>query len=132
MFDPFARPGGFHHFDVEGRALGQTLDFQQFTLASQFFDLRFQFDFDVVNRLRQRGAGCDIVAVGVDGYFRQLGGFVARQRIEFVYRLDLVAEQRHPPRPILVMAGVNIDHFAPQSERAALKRGIVAPVLQID
>ncbi len=84
------------------------------------------------DRLGQRRARRDVVAVGVDRDPIQRGGLVAGQRIELLDRLDLVAEQRHAPGAVLVVAGEDVHGFATQPERAALEGGVVAAVLQLD
>ena len=61
-----------------------------------------------------------------------VGGLLAGQRIEFVDRLHLVAEQRDAPGAVLVVAREDVHRLAAQPERAALEGGVVAAVLQLD
>ena len=70
------------------------------------------------------------MAVGINGNFLQRSSALSRQWIEFFKRLDLVAEQHHPPGAILELRGEHIHILAPQPETAAHERGIVALVLQ--
>ena len=131
VLDPFAGTGGLHHLDVEVGALGQPLDLQQLALGGKLRDALLQLGLYLDDRLRQRRARRHVVAVGVDGDAFQRGGLVPGQRVEFMDRLDLVAEQRHPPGAVLIMAGIDVDDLAAQPKAAAHEGGVVAAVLQI-
>ena len=131
VLDPFAGTGGLHHLDVEVGALGQPLDLQQLALGGKLRHALLQFGLDLDDRLRQRRARGHVMAVGIDGDTLQRRGLFSGQRVEFVDRLDLVAEQRNPPGTVLVMAGVDVDDLAAQPEAAAHEGGVVAAVLQV-
>ena len=69
--------------------------------------------------------------VGVDFDEFQLVGLLSGERIEFVDRFDLVAEQRHAPGAILVVRREYFDqHVAAHAERAAIEIAGGALVLQ--
>jgi hypothetical protein len=58
--------------------------------------------------------------------------FLPGERIEFVDRFHLVAEQRYPPGAVLVMRREDLDGVAAHPERAAIKIAARALVLQRD
>ncbi len=132
VLDALAGTGGLHHLDIEGRALLQPFDLQQLALGGQLRQPLLQLHLDVADRLGQRRPRRDVVAVGVDRDLAQFRSLLAGQRIEFVDRLHLVAEQRDAPGAILVVAREDVHAIATQPERAALEGGVVAAVLQID
>jgi hypothetical protein len=68
--------------------------------------------------------------VGVDLDCVEFGGLLARERIEFVDRLDLVAEHRDPPAAILVVCREEFNRVPPYPEGAAGEACLVAPVLE--
>ncbi len=68
--------------------------------------------------------------IGVDLDEFQLVGLLPGERVEFVDRLDLVAEQRDAPGAVLVMRRKNFDDVAAYAERAAEEIGLRALVLQ--
>ncbi len=70
--------------------------------------------------------------VGVDFHEFQLVGLLAGERIEFVDRFHLVAEQRHPPGAVFIVRGENLDGVAAHAERAAIEVAGGALVLQRD
>ena len=72
------------------------------------------------------------MAVGVDLDRTQRSGLLAGQRVDFVDRLDLVAEQRDAPGAVFVMRRKQLDRVAAHPERAAEEIVVVAPVLQFD
>ena len=100
-------------------------------LPRNHFEALGELHLDVSDRLLERWAGGDVVAVGVHGDAFELGRALPGQRIEFVNRLDFVAEQRQPPAAILVMGGKNLRRVAPHPEGAAHEIRVVPPVLQL-
>ena len=132
VLDAFAGAGRLHHLDVERRALLQAFGFEQFSFRRELLQAFLQLDLDVADRLAECRARRYVMAVGVDRDPVQLFGLLAGQRIELLDRFDLVAEQHHAPGAVLVVARMNVDRLAAHPKRAALKRGVVAAVLQFD
>ena len=130
VLDAGARAGRLHHLDVEQRALLQPLRFEQLAGRVQLFQPLLQLDLDRAHRLLQRRLRRHVVRIGVDFDELQLVGFLASERIELGDRLDLVAEQRDPPRAIFQMRREHFDGVAAHAEGATRERGIVAPVVQ--
>ena len=89
-----------------------------------------QFELYAGQRLQQRRPRRHVVRVGVDLDEFQLVGFLPGERIEFVDRFHLVAEQRHPPGAILIVRRENLDGVAAHAERAAIEIAGGALVLQ--
>ena len=94
VLDAGAAAGRLHHFEVEERALLQPLRLQQPAGGVQLVEPPLQLLLDAGDRLQQRRPRRHIVRVGVDLDEFQLVGLLPGQRIEFVDRFDLVAEQR--------------------------------------
>ena len=80
--------------------------------------------------LDQRRARRDVVRIGVDLDEVELVGLLPGERIEFVDRFDLVAEQRDAPGAVLVVRREHLDDVAAHAERAAVEVGLRALVLQ--
>ena len=131
VLDRLARPRRLHHLDVERRPLLQPLDLQQLAVGRELLQPVLQLDLDVRDCLRQRRPRRHVMAVCVDVHALQRPRDFPRQRVELPDRLDLVAEQRHPPRPVLKVAREHINNLAPQPERPPLERRVVPPVLQL-
>jgi hypothetical protein len=93
VLDAGAGAGGIDHLQVEDRALLQALRLQQLALGVQLVEAELQVLLDHLHRLGERRLGRDVVAVGVDAHMVEHGRLLAGQRIEFVDRLQLVAEQ---------------------------------------
>ncbi len=131
VLDAGAAAGRRHHLDVEGGALLQPLRLEQLALRVELLEAELQVDLDLLDRLHQRRLRRDVVAVGIDGDLLERGALLAGQRIEFVDRLELVAEQREPPGAVLVMRREDLDRVAARAEGAADEIGVVAAVLQL-
>ena len=132
VLDAGARAGRLDHFDIVLRALLEPLRFEQPALAVQFVEADLEVALDLLDRLQQRRARRHVMAVGVDLDRLQRGGLLAGQRVDFVDRLDLVAEQREAPGAVLVMRREDFDRVAAHPERAAEEIVVVAAVLQFD
>ncbi len=130
VLDAGAASGRLHHFEIVDGALLKPLRFQQPAGGVELLEPLAQLVLDALDRLDQRRARRDVVRVGVDLDELQLVGLVAGERIEFVDRFQLVAEQRHPPGAVLVVRGENLDHIAAHPERAAEEIAARALVLQ--
>ncbi|CTQ76901.1 hypothetical protein LAX5112_04743 [Roseibium alexandrii] len=101
-------------------------------MGIQLFQTAFQFGLDRLGCLLQRRFRRHIVRVGVDLHRLHVAGFLARQRVELGDLLDLVAEQRNPPRPVLIVRRKEFNCVPADAKSAALERGVVAFVLQGD
>ena len=119
VLDAGAAAGRLHHFEVVKRALLQPLRFQQPAGGVELVEALAQLELDAGHRLQQRRPRRHIVRIGVDFDEFQLVGLLPGERIEFVDRFHLVAEQRHPPGAVLVMRRENLDGVAAHPERAA-------------
>ena len=130
VLDAGAGAGRLHHFQIVERALLEPLRFQQAAGGVELVEPLPQLDLDAGDRLQQRRPRRHVVRVGVDFHEFQLVGLLPGERIEFVDRFHLVAEQRYPPGAVLVVGGKNLDGVAAHAERAAVKIAGRAFVLQ--
>ena len=130
VLDAGAASGRLHHFEVVEGALLQPLRLQQPAGGLELVEPPFQLLLDAGDRLQQRRARRHIVRVGVDLDEFQLVGLLPGERIEFVDRFDLIAEQQHAPGAVLVVGGKDLDHVAAHAERAAIEVAGAALVLQ--
>ena len=87
---------------------------------------------DAGDRLQQGRARRHIVRVGVDLHEFQFVGLLSGERVDFVDRLDFVAEQADTPCAVLVVGRENLNHITAHAERAAEKIAGGALVLQGD
>ena len=55
----------------------------------------------------------------------------ARQRVDLRDLLDLIAEERHPDRPLLLVRGKDLHHVAPHAERTSREIVVVPLVLDV-
>ena len=132
VLDAGAASGGFHHFEIEGGALLQSLRFQQPSLVVELVEAKFQLALDRLDRLHQRRPRRHIVRVGVDLDEFELVLLVAGERIEFLDILHGVAEQIHAPGAVLIVRREDVDDVAADAEGAAGEIGLGALVLQRD
>ena len=130
VLDAGAGAGRLHHFQIVQRALLEPLRFEQAARGMELVQPLAQFELYAGQRLQQRRPRRHIVRIGVDLDEFQLVGFLPGERIEFVDRFHLVAEQRHPPGAILIVRRENLDGVATHAERAAMEIGGGALVLQ--
>ena len=129
VLDALAGAGRLDHLDIEAGALFQPLGFEQAPGLFELHEPLLQLFLDALDRLIQRRARRHIVGVRVDLHRLQFVGLLPRQRIEFLDRLDLVAEERDAPGPILQMGREDLDRIAAHPERAALKIHVPALIL---
>ena len=132
ILDPRATSRCRNHLEIEIGALFEPLGLEQLTLRHQFLEPLRQFELDRLHRLFQRRAGRDVVRIGEHADVIEAGHLLASQRIEFHDLLDIVAEERHAPRGILIMRREDFEIVALHAEITALKRHVVALVLQRD
>ncbi len=123
---------GLQHLQVEGGALLHPLGLEQLAVGDQLVDPRLELGLDAGDRLLQGRPRGDVVAVGIDGDRVEGGDLLAGERIDLPDRLDLVAEHRQPPCPVLHVRREHLDHVAVDPEGAAEQVDVVAPVLELD
>ena len=129
VLDPGAGAGGLQHLEVEAGALLHPLGLEQLAGLGEPGDPRLHLGPDLVDGLLQGRAGGHIVAVGVDLHAGQVGGLLAGQGVELGDGLDLLAEHRDPPGPVLIVGGEDLDHVPPAAEGAPGEGLVVALVL---
>ena len=129
VLDAGAGAGGLDHLDVEGGALLQPLRLEQLAVGDQPVEADLELVLDAVDRLAQRRARGDVVAVGVDLDAGQVGRLAAGEGVELGDGLDLVAEHHDPPGAVLVVGREDFDGVAAPAEAAALEALVVALVL---
>ena len=132
VLDAGAAAGRLHHFEIVEGALLEPLRFEQAAGGVELVEPLAQLELDAGHRLQQRRPRRHVVRVGVDFDEFQLVGLLPGERIEFVDRFHLVAEQRHAPGAVLVVRGKNLDGVAAHAERAAIKIAGRPLVLQGD
>ena len=132
ILDPRATARRGDHLQIEIGALLQPLRLKQLALGDQFLQPFCQLEFDRLHRLFQRRPRRDVVRIGVDADIIEARDLFAGQRIELDDLLDIVAEERHAPRGIVIMRREDFERIAAHAEIAALERGIVTLVLQRD
>ena len=121
---------GRHHFQIKGNALLKALIFHQPPGFFQFGKALFELLFDAHHGLMQSRARRHIMRVGIDFQALALQHLFAGQRIEFRYLVDLVSKQGKAPGAVLQMGGPQLDDIAAHPKMSALKREIIAPVMQ--
>ncbi len=130
VLDAGAAAGRFHHLEVVDGALLEPLRLEQAPRGVELVEPPAQLLLDAGDRLDERRARRDIVRIGVDLDEVELVGLLPGERIELLDRLDLVAEQVHPPGAVLVVRRKHIDGVATHPERAAEEIASRAFVLQ--
>ena len=120
------------HLHVVLRALAQAVRLEQLALRLQHRAALVELAPDLGHRLLEpplldvvvrRRPDRDVLEVVLDQ--------LARQRVEVLQPLDLVAEQHRPERRLLV-GGEDLQRVAAHAERAAAERLVVAVVLERD
>ena len=120
-----------HHLDVVRRAHAEPLGLEQLALPLEGRELVLELELDAADRpLHALGAG-DVVGGGEDVELGVLGDDLAGEGVEGHQPLDLVAEELHPDRELLVDRE-HLEGVAPDPERAAAERHVVAGVLDLD
>ena len=132
VLDAGAGAGGLHHLQIEADALLEALGFEEFSVPDHPVERLLQLGLDAGDGLVQRGARGDIVAGGIDGDLGEVGGLPAGQGVELLEGFQLVAEQLHPPGPVLHVDGEDLQHITALAEHAAVEIEVVALVLERD
>ena len=129
---PAQRPGRRDHLEVEVGPLLEPLRLQQPPFRDQLLQPLLQLMLDRLHRLLERRPGRHIVRVGVDLHAVEARRLLAGQRVELDDVLDLVAEEGHAPRRVLIVRREDLQIVAAHPEIAAREGLVVALVLQRD
>jgi len=132
ILDPRATAGGGDHLQVEIGPLFQPLVLQQLALRLQLFQPFGKFVADRFHRLFQRRARGDVVRIRIDADIIEVRDLLPGQGIELGNLLDIVAKEADPPGGVLIMRWEDFEAVATHPEIAALKRRVVALILQGD
>ena len=117
--------------EVVHRALFESLSLQQPILGAEELETLLQLGADVAHRDFHPVRGRHVMRRRVDRDALQLANHLAAQRIDFVQRLDLVAEELDSYRALLFVGRKNLDRVAAHPERPAMKIVVVALILDV-
>ena len=120
-----------HHFEVVAGAHAQALRLEEFALALEVGETRFELFLDARHRLLHALRSRDIVRRGEDAQRVDLPDHVAGQRMQVVERLDLVTEELDPHRQLFVRRD-DLDGVAADTKAAAGERHVITRVLHVD
>ena len=110
----------------------EPLRLDKLVLAFEIRDALFHFRHDFPDGALHFFTGRHVVRRGVDGDVRQRPCRRASDDVDFADPVDLVAEKLNPYGAVARVGGVDFDRVAPDAERIALERQIVAPVSDFD
>ena len=120
------------HLHVVLRALAQAVRLEQLALLLQDRAARVELAADLGHRVLELALLDVVVRGGPDGdVLDVVADQLARQRVEVLQALDLVAEE-HGPEGRLLVGGEDLQRVAAHAERAAAERLVVAVVLERD
>ena len=131
VLDPLAVADLLHHLQVIEGALLDPLGLDQFVLGLEKGDPLGQLLPDGLDGLLARHPGRDVVAGGKDGHPLQRFQALARQGIDLVEAVHLVAEQLDSDGPFVFMGGNHLDHVPPHAEIPADEVVVVAHVVNL-
>ena len=120
-----------HHLDVVRRAHPQALGLEQLALALERGELVLQLELDALDRPLHPLRTGDVVGGREEVELLVLGDDLAGERVQRHQPLDLVAEELDADR-VLLVDGEDLEGVAPDPERAAGERHVVAGVLDLD
>jgi hypothetical protein len=98
VLDPLAETHLVQHLEIEARALLDALALDELVVRLEPLDAIPQLGLDRLHCAHGRRAGCDVVARRINRVAPDALQDLPGQRIEYVYRFDLVIEQRDPNR----------------------------------
>ena len=130
VLDPRREAELLQHLDVVGGALAQPMRLQLLALGLQFGRARVQFGADFLDRAIQRLVLGHVMGGGPDGDVVDLVEDLARQRVEVLDTLDLVAEEGDPVRRLGV-GRHDLHQLTAHPEGSAPQRRVVALVLHL-
>ena len=129
VLNAFAMPDFAEHFQIEPGALLQTLGFDQFAHAHQFFEPVRQLHFDGFHRRQHLVAWRHIVARWVDREARNLLLDAAGERIKQLQAFDLVVKEFDANGQFRMLGRKNVDRVPAHPKFAATEIHVVALVL---
>ena len=127
VLDPRARPCLAQHLHVEVRPLAQALRLEQAPMVLEPFAPLLELRLDVGHRKPQLVRGRHVVRRRENRELLLRAEDLARDGVELLDALDLVAEELHAINPLLV-GGDEVDHVAPHPETQASQVVVVALV----
>ena len=132
VLDPRAEADLAQHLHVVLRALAQSVRLEQLALGLELGGAVVELAADLLDRALHRAFLDVVVRRRPDrDVLEVVDDQLARQRVEVLQALDLVAEQQRPERGLGV-GGEHLQRVAADPERAAPERGVVAVVLEVD
>ncbi len=131
VLDARARPDFPQHLEVVARAHPQPLRFEQLALALELGQAFDEFRLDPLDRLLQPILVGRVVRRGKQRERVELLDDLTGERVDGRDALDLVAEQRHADR-VLLVRGEDLDRVAAHAELVAREPHVVALVLELD
>ena len=132
VLDPRAEPDLAQHLHVVLRALAQAVGLQQLALGVELGRALVELAADLGDRALHRPL-LDVVVRGRPDrdVLEVVHDQLARQRVEVLQALDLVAEHQRAEGRLRV-GREDLQRVAAHPERAAPERGVVAVVLEVD
>jgi hypothetical protein len=131
VLDAGARADLPHHLDVVRRAHPQPLCLEELALALERSELVLELELDAPDRLLHPLRARHVVRGREDVELLVLGDDLAGERVERAQPLDLVTEELDANR-VLLVDREDLERVAPDPERAAGERHVVAGVLDLD
>ena len=132
VFDPLAIADLPHHLDIVAGALRDALGFQEAVVRLELFNTLLQVLLDFPDMfLHMRRIRC-VMRCREKGCVLQRRQCVAADRLDDGDPFNLVSEEFHADRLLVLARGNDLDHVAPDAEGTAVKIRIVALVLDVN
>ncbi len=132
VLDPRAEAELAQHLHVVLGALAQAVGLEQLALRLELRAARVQLATDLGDRVLEHPLAYVVVGGGPDpDVFEVVLDHLARERIEVLQVLHLVAEQHHPERGLGVRRE-HLERLAPHPERPSRQRRVISRVLDRD
>jgi hypothetical protein len=131
VLDPVAEAELAQHLHVELSALAQPVRLEQLPLVLELAAAQLELVADLLDRALDRRAVGGVVGRGPDRRVLEVGVDLARQRVEVLDPLDLVAEELGPVGGLGV-GREDLEHLALHAELPAREGRVVAAVLDVD
>src|SRR5262245_29074107 len=132
VLNPMAIAHGTYHLQIELRPLCDPLGLEQLILFLEIGDAFIEFFFNTGNRSLVSIRRDQIMGVRVDRDLGKLSDRLAGQRIDFMNRLNHIAEQFDADRNCFVRRGKDLDDVASRPKRAAMEIDVVAGILNFE
>ena len=131
VLDAVAEAELLEHLEVVLRALPEPVGLEHLVLGLELAQPLLELVLDLVDCALDRRLRRDVLGRRPDGEIVELRVDLAAQRIEVRDLLDLVAEERHAVRRLLVR-GLDLDNVALDAKAPAAENRVVADVLRVD